>query len=124
MSTIVLLSVIFITAALLLYSIGVWAERISGRLKGWHLIFFWMGLICDATGTGIMMEISEADIFSVHGLTGVLAIVLMFVHAVWASYVLARKDERMILEFHRFSVVVWVIWLIPYLNGFLDSMRR
>lgn len=38
---------IIITLALIFYSIGVWAERIAGRLKPWHLLFFWMGLLCD-----------------------------------------------------------------------------
>lgn len=36
----VLLSTILITLALVFYTIGVWSERIAGRLKGWHLIFF------------------------------------------------------------------------------------
>ena len=40
-------AVIAINLALVLYSIGVWAERIQGRLKVWHTIFFWLGLVCD-----------------------------------------------------------------------------
>lgn len=117
-------SVILITLALVFYTIGVWSERLAGRLKGWHLVFFWAGLVCDTSGTGIMMEMSDADFFNIHGLTGLIAILLMFIHAVWASVVLARKDEKAIQNFHKFSVVVWVIWLIPYLNGFFASMRR
>jgi uncharacterized repeat protein (TIGR03987 family) len=124
MSTQMLSSVILITLALVFYSIGVWSERLVGRLKGWHLAFFWAGFVCDTTGTGIMMEMSNANFFNVHGLTGLIAILLMFTHAVWASVVLARKDEKAIVNFHKFSVVVWVIWLIPYLNGFFASMRR
>jgi hypothetical protein len=48
----VLLSIILITLALIFYSIGVWSERIAGRLKSWHLAFFWAGFVCDTTGTG------------------------------------------------------------------------
>lgn len=118
-----LLSVVLITLALVFYSIGVWSERLAGRLKPWHLVFFWAGLVCDTSGTGIMLEMSGFDIFSVHGLTGVVAIVLMLVHALWATLVLARKDERAIVNFHRFSVGVWLVWLVPYLNGFFVSMR-
>jgi uncharacterized repeat protein (TIGR03987 family) len=123
MTTQVLLSVILITLALVFYSIGVWSERFAGRLKGWHLAFFWSGLLCDTSGTGIMMEMSDAGLVSVHGLTGLIAIVLMLIHAVWASVVLARKDEKAIRNFHKFSVIVWLIWLVPYLNGFFVSMR-
>lgn len=123
MPTQVWISVVLITLALVFYTIGVWSERLAGRLKAWHLVFFWAGLVCDTSGTGIMMDMSGFDIFSVHGLTGVVAIVLMFIHAVWATLVLVRKNEKAIVNFHRFSVVVWLIWLVPYLNGFFVSMR-
>jgi uncharacterized repeat protein (TIGR03987 family) len=124
MTTQMTLSVILISLALVFYTIGVWSERLAGRLKGWHLAFFWAGFVCDTTGTGIMMEMSGGNLFNIHGLTGLIAIILMLIHAVWASFVLARNDEKAILNFHKFSVVVWVIWLIPYLNGFFVSMRR
>jgi uncharacterized repeat protein (TIGR03987 family) len=123
MTTLMLFSVILITLALVFYSVGVWSERLSGRLKGWHLAFFWAGFACDTAGTGIMIEMSEAGFFNIHGLTGLVAILLMFVHAVWASAVLARKDEAAILNFHKFSLAVWLIWLVPYLNGFFAPMR-
>jgi uncharacterized repeat protein (TIGR03987 family) len=47
-------SSVIITLALLFYSIGVWSERIQGRLKAWHLAFFWLGLVCDTWGTGLI----------------------------------------------------------------------
>jgi uncharacterized repeat protein (TIGR03987 family) len=107
---------IIITAALVFYSIGVWSERIIGELKPWHLGFFVLGLICDTWGTGMMFEMVGGMMFDIHGITGVIAILLMFLHAVWASVVLLRKNERAIKNFHKFSVAVWVIWLIPYFS--------
>jgi uncharacterized repeat protein (TIGR03987 family) len=117
-----LISTILITLALVFYSIGVWSERFAGRLKAWHLIFFWGGLVFDTTGTGMMMEMAGRLAFDIHSVTGVLAILLMVIHAVWATVVLIRKDEKAIANFHRFSVVVWAIWLIPYLSGLLLGM--
>jgi uncharacterized repeat protein (TIGR03987 family) len=105
-----------ISLALIFYSIGVWSERLQGQLKAWHLGFFWLGLICDTWGTGLMMEIAGGLTFDVHGLTGMLAIVLMAIHAVWATFVLIRKDARWIRDFHKFSVIVWCIWLVPYFS--------
>jgi uncharacterized repeat protein (TIGR03987 family) len=113
---------ILITLALVFYTIGVWAERLAGRLKAWHLLFFWGGLACDTAGTGIMLESAGGIGPDIHSVTGMLAIVLMIVHAIWATAVLLRRDERAILSFHRFSVVVWAIWLIPYFTGFAVSM--
>lgn len=112
----IVISMIVITLALVFYSVGVWSERFAGKLKGWHLVFFWLGLICDTWGTGMMFGMAGGMTFDLHGLTGLLAIILMFVHAVWATIVLLRKDERWINNFHKFSVVVWLIWLVPYLS--------
>lgn len=105
---------IIITLALVFYSIGVWAERIAGRLKPWHLAFFYLGLAFDTVGTGMMFDFADGMTMDLHGVTGMLAIVLMLVHAVWATIVLVRKDEAWITKFHRLSVIVWLIWLVPY----------
>jgi len=116
------LSFIVITSALLCYSIGVWSERIAGLLKPWHLAFFWAGLVFDTWGTGMMFDMVGGMSFDVHGITGLIAILLMLVHAVWATIVLVRKDEKAIRNFHKFSVLVWVIWLIPYFSPMLLAM--
>jgi uncharacterized repeat protein (TIGR03987 family) len=118
MSTALIIAIVFINIACLLYTIGVWAERIQHRLKWWHLAFFWGGLLADTTGTTAMSVIS-GSLFraTFHGITGNTAILLMLFHAVWATIVLVRKNEKLILNFHRFSILVWVIWLIPMISG-------
>ena len=110
------LAVVIINLAIVFYSIGVWSERIQGRLKVWQAVFFWLGLICDTWGTGLMMEYVGGMSWDVHGISGVFAIALMFVHAILATIVLVKKDEKMILNLHKFSIFVWIIWLIPYFS--------
>jgi len=107
---------VIITSALVFYTIGVWGERIVGRLKIWHLVFFLLGLVCDTIGTGMMFESAGGFLFDLHGISGMTAIVLMFVHALWAIVVLVRKDEKWIVKFHTFSIFVWVVWLVPYFS--------
>ena len=108
----------FITAAFVFYTVGVWAERIRGRLKWWHAIAFWCGLVCDTIGTGAMMALAGGMFKStIHGITGMIAIVLMLFHATWATIVLSRRDERLIGSFHKFSVFVWLVWLVPMIGG-------
>ncbi len=119
-----LLSTVLITSALVAYTIGVWSEHLAGRLLTWHLAFFWAGLVLDTSGTGIMFEMAREAGWSLHGLTGLAAIGLMLIHALWATVVLVRKEERAIVSFHRFSVAVWMIWLIPYCTGLFASMGR
>ena len=113
---------IIITLALVFYSIGVWSERIAGRLKPWHLAFFVLGLSFDTWGTGMMFDFVGGMAFDIHGITGLIAIVLMLIHAGWAAVVLLRKDEKAIQNFHKFSVFVWVVWLIPYFSPMFFSM--
>ena len=118
-----LLSVVFIMGAFVLYTVAVWAERLAARLKSWHLVVFWLGFAADGAGTALMRQIArsmggEPDLVSaVHGITGALAIVLMLFHCVWATVVLYRNEERAIRSFHRFSTLVWAIWLIPFVIG-------
>jgi uncharacterized repeat protein (TIGR03987 family) len=117
-----LYAITFITLALVSYSVGVWSEKLQGKLKVWHLMFFYLGLVFDITGTSIMGSMAgKIDIIKFildfHSITGVIAIILMFVHAFWATIVLVKKNEVMIKNFHKFSLTVWFIWLIPFVTG-------
>ena len=66
---------------------------------------------------------SGGGLMTLHGITGMIAIILMMVHAVWATAVMIRKDEQMMHTFHRFSITVWVIWLVPFVLGMIMGMR-
>lgn len=119
------MAIITITLALIFYTIGVFTERKSGYLKKFHVIIFWIGLIFDTTGTTIMSRIANgSSILSPHGITGALAIILMLFHAVWATVVFVKKDEEKLHNFHKFSVIVWMIWLVPYVIGMIIGMQR
>jgi uncharacterized repeat protein (TIGR03987 family) len=118
----IVISAILISLALLFYSIGVWSERAAGKLKRWHLLFFWTGLVFDTSGTGIMFDMAGGMGTDVHSITGLAAIVLMLIHAAWATVVIIVNNEKAINSFHHFSIVIWAIWLIPYLTGFFASM--
>lgn len=81
-----------ITGALVFYTIGVFAERQSGTLKLSHIVLFYLGFTCDTTGTACMSFIAQNGSQNpVHATTGALAIILMIVHAVWATIVYSKK---------------------------------
>ena len=120
-----LYAIIFITLALVFYTIGVWSEKLQGRLKKWHVAVFWAGLVFDTLGTVIMSKIAGSDIrFGFHGITGVLAILLMIFHAVWATFVILKNNDKMKNNFHKFSIVVWLICLVPYISGAVFGMAK
>ena len=88
-----------------------------------------MGLACDITGTYLMSLIAKSSeteaggLMSAHGITGAIAIVIMLIHAVWAIIVLKRDNAESLLHFHKFSIFVWAVWLIPYILGMVMGMR-
>ena len=119
------IAMVFIFAACVLYSVGVWTEKFQGRLKPWHLATFWLGLVCDTIGTGAMGQVAGSLIqFNFHGLTGLVAILVMLFHAVWATRVVLARDEKRIVRFHRFSLVVWVIWMVPMVTGMVMGVKH
>lgn len=112
-------AIVIISMALVFYSIGVWSERVQGILKWWHVVSFGLGFICDVVGTTFMAELvrltGEHD--RLHAVTGTIAVILMGIHALWAVWTFWKGSEQAKRNFSRFSVIVWFIWLIPYMIG-------
>lgn len=125
MSGILATSSVLITLALVFYSVGVWAERLQRYLKGWHVVAFWLGLAFDTAGTyGMSLLAERFDPFDFHTLTGQIAIWLMLGHAIWATIVVRRNAEESRAKFHRLSLFVWLVWLVPYLGGVIVGMSN
>jgi uncharacterized repeat protein (TIGR03987 family) len=116
-------AIVLITLALVFYSLGVWAEHIKRYLKGWHVAAFWTGFSFDCSGT-VAMELLEPGFggLTLHNVSGQIALWLMFVHAIWATRVVRRGSEDARRRFHRLSLVVWAVWLVPYISGMLLGM--
>lgn len=124
-----LAAIIVITCALIFYTIGVWSEHHARTLRPWHAVMFVLGLICDASGTFIMTQIARAGkaignptMNAIMAWTGTIALCLMAFHAIWAIVTLVRGRSAELRAFHRFSLTVWAIWLIPYIVGALAPM--
>jgi uncharacterized repeat protein (TIGR03987 family) len=126
MSTQLIISTILITLALIFYSLGVWSERIARYLKPRHVAAFWTGFIFDVSGTWAMHNISDRpfNLLNLHTLTGQIALWLMLAHAIWSTTVARSGSEEARQGFHRYSLVVWMIWLIPYFGGAYIGMSQ
>lgn len=122
----VIISFTLITTALVFYSIGVWAERLKQYLTVRHVIAFWTGFAFDVAGTLAMHQMASGpfDILEPHTLTGQIALWLMLAHAAWATFVVRRGSETIRKKFHRYSIIVWVFWLIPYFGGIYIGMNQ
>lgn len=126
MSTQLILSIILITFALIFYSLGVWSERITRYLKPWHVAAFWTGFMFDISGTWAMHKISEGpfNLLKLHTLTGQIALWLMLAHAIWSTIITRKGSQNARRNFHRYSFIVWLIWLIPYFGGMYMGMNK
>jgi len=126
MAPLLIISSTLITLALIFYSLGVWSEKISRYLKTWHVIAFWFGFSFDVSGTLTMTKLAVGPFnpMALHTLTGQIALWLMLAHAVWATYVVRRGSEKTRTNFHRYSLIVWLIWLLPYFGGMFMGMMK
>ena len=124
MNLLMIASATLITLALVFYSVGVWSERIARYLKPWHVVTFWIGFAFDLAGTLHMHMMSEGqfNLRDPHTLTGQIALWLMLAHAIWATKVSRSGTEEQRRNFHRYSLVVWMIWLVPYFLGWYMGM--
>jgi len=125
------LSIVLITAALGLYTLGVWTEHRSGSLRWKHAALFAGGLTFDSLGTASMAQVAASGgmrtgggsgaLMGVMAITGGLALALMALHLAWAVVVLMRNRESEKAAFHRLSLGVWTLWLLPYFTGALGA---
>ncbi len=122
----IIASATLITLALIFYSLGIWSERIARYLKPWHVVAFWTGFLFDVSGTWAMHRLATDpfNILEPHTLTGQIAIWLMLIHAIWATWVIKKGSEKSKIGFHRYSLFVWLIWLVPYFGGVYLGMNK
>lgn len=93
-----------------------------------------LGLTADISGTAVMSLIADNGdptgleqspvLAQVMAVTGLLAVILMALHLAWAAITMLRNRENEKRAFHRFSIIVWAIWLIPYFTGMAAAMVK
>ena len=112
-----LFAITFISLALCLYSLAIWSERFSKKLKLWMLITFAAAFSCDLAGTSLMFFRATSKFqLSFHSFCGYAALLIMGLHLIWAISTIKHRG-RWELYFHRFSIWAWFIWLSAFLSG-------
>ncbi len=124
MPPLLLYAFILFTVALVLYTVSVWSERYQKRLKVWHLVVFGLGVVIDMAATWLTIEFVGAVVFTPHAIFGFTSLFLMALHFVWAVAVYIGDRDAGKRQFHRFSILVWSIWLLSYTTGLVSGMQR
>ena len=124
MPPMLLYAVILFTVALVLYTISVWSERLQCQLKTWHLVVFGLGVFADAMATWLTIEFVGAIVFTPHAIFGFTSLFLMALHFIWAVAVYAGNRKAGMRQFHRFSLLVWSVWMLSYITGFVSGLQK
>lgn len=128
MSPLLISAIIVITLALVFYSIGVIGEARRKQLLWRDILWFGLGLIADFIGTMLMRQISQNGdnilapwANTLMTISGTAAIILMFVHIVFALLVMLKYTDYK-SKFHKWSIVIYVFWLVSYISGPIGLM--
>ncbi len=124
MPTIIIISVISITAALLFYTVAVWWNWHTKRLEVRHLVLFWLGLATDILGTAMMSSSVEKVTYDLHTISGYTALVLMVAVTLSGSYALFQRSERVLTSFHKFGIPIWFVWVTSWITGVVLGIQK
>jgi hypothetical protein len=138
----VIAGLVFMLAALVMYSLGVWgAFRKKGASKR-HVMFLWIGVACDVLGTLMMMmqapdkvtanlatnpafymmtaPLGAYTLVFVNDLKTKLALVALPAMAVFAglaTYASKAGREAMAKTLSRVILAPWALWVVVFLMG-------
>jgi len=108
--------VVFITSALVFYTISIWSEKFKKVIRPWMVLMMGIGLTCDIMGTTMMFLRVTTHHINSHTICGYAALIIMFIHFIWA--IMAVKNFGKAQQwFNRFSVYAWCIWMFAFISG-------
>jgi uncharacterized repeat protein (TIGR03987 family) len=124
-TSIILISVISITAALVLYTIAVWRIWRLKLLTTATIVMLWLGLTADALATKMMgLSIEGEIVWDFHTISGYTGLALMGVLAAAGTWAKWSGREAMLTSFHRFAIPIWIIWVASYVTGVVIGIQR
>jgi hypothetical protein len=125
MRTYTMIAVTIVTAALICYTVGTFAQQRSRRVTGRVLAFLTVGLIFDVVAT-IFMILGSGKVISLHGALGYSALAGMLVEVVIAWRWNRHHGARPITDgMHLYSRLAYGYWVVAFVSGgLLVGMAR
>ncbi len=115
----VMIGAVFMSLALILYTIGIAMTVITGKVKRRQVILQVMAVCCDVAGTFCMIvnsgwQFIPADF---HGWLGYFALCGMVVDMVFV--IKHKKDGLAATPMRVYSALIWATWVVSYSLGFV-----
>jgi len=109
-----------VVLALISYSLSFLRLNKNRRVEIKALAFQSLGLLLDISSTSLMILGSRNTPFTLHGIFGYSALLIMIVDTtmVWHFY-LRHREKSISQNLHRFARVAYLWWIIAFLLGLL-----
>lgn len=126
MNQISIVGAFIITLSLLAYGIGSITLLRFKIVSTIVLIFLTTGVIFDATAIVLMMIGAQGTPFTLHGLVGYIAFLVMLIDAIcfWMAYFKNGIDSPVSKNLQRYAKYAYLYWVIAYLTGSLIVLWR
>ncbi len=124
MNPTLMLAVAIVTGALICYSIGVITEQRKKVLSSFIMTFLSIGILLDITSTAFMIAGSRNIPFTLHGMLGYSALLVMLVDTIlnWRHWRSPAKDQPVPRGLHLYTRIAYGWWVFAYLaGGFIAS---
>lgn len=110
-----------VTLALISYSIAILAEQKRKIVSKFVLFFLTIGWILDVSATIMMIVGSSNTPFTLHGLLGYSALLLMTIETffMWKLKLQYGYDTIVPDNLHMYSRLAYIWWVLAYITGSL-----
>ena len=122
MNPVIIRAVIVVTFALLCYSVAVITEQRKSAVSKWVLLFLTTGVMLDISSTILMIVGSTNIPFTVHGVIGYSALLLMLIDAIliWRHWVRSGVT-KIPKSLHLYTRGAYAWWVVAYIIGAIMS---
>ena len=112
---------VIVTMSLLAYGIGSITLQRFKMISPGILWFLSLGVLFDITATGFMIVGSSNTPFTLHGLLGYSALIIMLVDVIliWKLYLKEKTNAKANNQLLLYSKIAYAWWVIVYITGSL-----
>lgn len=119
MKTLAMIAATVVTLALISYAVAIITEQKKRLVVNTVLIFLTIGVLLDISSTTMMIIVSENSPFTLHGIMGYSALLLMFIDAVllWRFRIKSGVEVKVTKGLHMYSRIAGLLWVMAYVTG-------
>jgi len=124
MNTLSMTGAVFVTMALVSYSIAILTEQVRKKVISRVMVFISLGVILDITATILMILGSRNSPFTFHGSIGYSALSVMLIECfmLWRLRILQGPGALVPPPVHRYSLYAYIWWIVAYITGSLIAL--